>query len=195
MIVGALHLATMTNAELAAHGVPASGVTSERERMTGHVRRVQPRWAKSIGLWGGVADILTIAEHVGVTVEAAREYAKQRGLRWRTKKRAHTPAQLGVLAMATPGTSREAAARLGLLPIECCMYRSAITEVLVYHCTTLSALLRWSPADLEHAWEDLELRIEAPEPERPAFHDRSYLARIVAEAERRLAAHPEEDEP
>lgn len=194
-MLGALHFAVMTNTELIDRGVPADVVTSERERLTGHVRRVQPRWAKSIGTWGGVADIQTIAAHVGVDASAARAYAKARGLRWQTKKRSFTSAQLGILALATPGSSREAAERLGVLPVEAAMYRSAITEVLVQHEMTLSELLAWSPSDLERAWRNLELRVSAPEPEHRSLHEPGYLARMVADAERRVREHPEEDDP
>jgi len=193
VILGALHFAVMRNDELVEHGVPAHVVTSERERLTGHVRRVQPRWALAIGYWGGVATLREIAEHVGVDIAAAREYAKFRGLRWRTKRRVYTPAQLAVLALVTPGSARDAAPKLGVLPIEVCMCRAAITEVLVHHTTTLSALLHWSPNELERAWRDLGVRIEAPEPERRSITEPGYLERIVANAERWVAQHPEEE--
>jgi hypothetical protein len=193
-MLGALHFAVMTNTELVERGVPEAIVTAERERMTGHVRRIQPRWARTIGMWGGVEDIAAIAEHVDVEIAAAKEYARQRGLRWRTKRRAFTPAQLAVIALATPGTAREVSAQLGVLPVETCMYRSAVTELLVQHETTLSTLLGWSPGELERAWRNLDLRIAAPEPERRWQHEPGYLARVVAEAERWIAEHPE-DEP
>lgn len=194
MILGALHLATMTNAELVEHGIPEDVVTTERERHTGHVRRIQPRWARTIGMWGGIADIQTIAEHVDVDVAAAREYARGRRLKSRTKRRAYTPAQLAVVAFATSGTSRDAATRLGLLPVEACMYRAAATELLVHHETTLAAVLDWSPNELERAWQNLDLRVAAPEPEQRSIQEPGYLERIVAEAERWVAEHPE-DEP
>ncbi|MGE3632202.1 MAG: hypothetical protein AB7P00_20040 [Sandaracinaceae bacterium] len=194
MTLGALHFATMTNAELVERGVPTDVVTAERERRTGHVRRIQPRWARTIGLWGGVADLQTIAERVDVEVAAAREDARYRGLRWRTKHRAFTAAQLAVLSLASTGTSREAAARLGVLPVEACMYRAAATELLVHSQASLPVVLRWSPRDLERAWQELDLRVAAPEREQRSIHEPGYLERIVAEAERWVTDHPE-DEP
>jgi hypothetical protein len=186
MTLGALHYAVMTNEDLVAQGVPAEVATAERERHTGHIRRVQPRWARAIGWWGGVATLIEIAEHVDVEIETAKAYAKFRGLRWRTKRRSFTHAQLSVLALATPGTAVEAGLKLGLLPVEVCVRRSAATEVIVQSETTLAALLAWPPDVLEQAWRRLDLRIEAPRSERLDLRAPGYLERIVAEAERMI---------
>jgi hypothetical protein len=194
MIIGALHLAVMTNAELAEHGMPSEIITYERERMTGHLRRIQERWAKTIGMWGGVAGIQEIADRAEVERNPAVEYAKLRGLKWRTKRRVFTPAQLGVLAMATPGSARDAAKVLGILPIEATMYRAATTEVMTHYVTPLSVLLTWRVADLEAAWRRLDLRVEAPEIDRQMVFDEANIARVVAEAERQFRRHPEDEE-
>lgn len=185
-MLGALDFAVRTNAELVSCGVPAGIVTSERERLTGHVRRIQPRWARSIGYWGGITGLLEIAERVDVGLDTAKNYAKYRGLKWRTPRRSYTPAQLGVLALATPGSSVEAARKLGIMPVEAAMYRAAITEVLVENTTSLEALLSWTPSRLHRAWQELELSIEAPEVETDLFSPESLRA-VVAEAERLLS--------
>jgi len=183
--VGALHYATMTNAELVTRGVPAASITSQRERMTGHVRRVQDRFARSVGWWGGVATLVEIAEHVDVDPAAAREYAKFRGLKWRTRRRSYTPAQLAVRALATRGAARDVGPQIGLLPIEVVVYRAAITDVLVQNEIDLATLLAWPVPDLEREWARLDLRVQAPLRESVDLRAPGYLDRVVEEAERR----------
>lgn len=193
-MIGMLDLAVRSNTELAQRGLSAGVVTAERERMTGHTRRIQPQWAKTVGWWGGVKTLVDIAEHVGVEITTAREYAKYRGLRWRTRRRVYTHAQLAVLALATPGTAREVAARLGILPVEACALRSAATEILVENETSLAEVMRWRIDDLEREWRRLGFRIEAPLPDPPgSVTDPEYLKNIVAAAERWLRDHPVEE--
>lgn len=67
------------------------------------------------------------------------------------------------------------------------MYRSAITDVLTQNVTDLASLVSWPADELEREWRRLDLRIEAPPPERVDLHEPGYLDRVVAEAER-LAA-------
>lgn len=186
MLLTAMHYAVLTNRELVGHGVPAEQVTFERERHTGHTRRVQPRWARAIGMWGGIATLLEIAERVDVDVETAHAYAKFRKLRWRTKKRIFTPSQLGALCLATIGTAREVATKLGLLPVEVCVYRAAMSVVLIEHQVALEDVLRWHPHKLNQVWGRLSLRVEAPDERKISMNEAS-LESMVKAVEQRLA--------
>jgi len=134
----------------------------------------------------GVLSIADIAACAEVDVITALNYAKFHWLRWRTKRRTYSAAQLAVLYLVTPGSSKAVAAKLGVLPVEAAMYRSAITVVLVQHGTTLAALLGWEPDALEHAWVESGQQIAASEPEALDLSDLAYIRRIVLRAEREL---------
>jgi hypothetical protein len=186
MTPSALQFGILTNRELVAHGVPEDEVTLERERHTGHVRRLQPRWAGTIGMWGGIEPLAEIAHRAKVDFETAHAYAKFRRLKWLTKKRVFTQSQLGALCLATPGSACEVAPKLGLLPLEVCLYRAAISVLMIEEQVTLKQILERHPAELNRAWDQLGLRVEAPS-QRNVLLDLDALDALVKQVERRLA--------
>lgn len=158
--LNACDFVAMTNAQLVKLGVPPELATYERTRRSGHVRRIAPRWARTIGWWGGVRSLREIAEHTEASVEQAHAWAMYWGLRTRTKHRVRTQAQLSVQALATPGPAAHVARAMGVLPVECVLYRAAAEIMRVELATPLSTLLTWSPEALEDAWHWLDLAIE-----------------------------------
>lgn len=186
-ILDACDFATMTNRELVRVGVPRERVTWERLRRTGHPRRVSPTWAPSIGRWGGVASLREIAFALDVPVAQAHSWARFRGLRTRTRKFHRTQALLAVAALATPGASRDVARKLGILPIECALYRAAAEVLRTELGVTLLEVLEWSPKRLEDAWRDLDLVVEHVPPRTTVDHSNSEeIAAIVDEAMRAM---------
>lgn len=172
--------ATMKNDELVDAGIPARDATALREAYSGHRVRIGPRWAATIGHWGGVSTLAEIAELVEATPDYVKTYSRMRGLRYRTRKLQRTAAQLAALSLATlPGSAREGARMLGLYPAEVAMYRVAMSDLLTHAETPFHVALSWSPAELETRWKDGGYSLT--EPRRFAFD----LDEIVREAERR----------
>lgn len=178
--LGIREYATMNNDELVAAGVAARDATALREAHCGHRVRIGPRWAPTIGHWGGVSDLDTIAALVDATKDYVKTYAHVRGLRFRTRKLQRTPAQLAVMAFATlPGSARAGAELLGLYPAEVALYRAAMMQLLTEADVEFHVVLGWSPADLEVRWKNGGYSLS--ERRRATFD----LDEIVREAERR----------
>ena len=98
-----LELATMSNGELARRGMPRDTITFERRRYTGHVRRLSTLWSRTIGWWGGVRSMRSIADELEVPIAQVHSWTQWRRLRTKTGKYERTQAQLAVAALATPG--------------------------------------------------------------------------------------------
>lgn len=186
-VLDAVDYATKTNAELVRSGVRGELVTWERMRRTGHVRRISAAWAPSIGRWGGVRSLRDIASALEVPLERAHSWARFRGLRTRTRKFHRTQPQLALAALATTGASRDVARELGILPIECALYRSAAELMRVELRVSLREMLRWAPDELEAEWEALELVVECVPPRTTVdYSDRAEIAAVVDEARRAM---------
>ena len=171
--------ATMNNDELVAAGVHARDATALRESHCGHRVRIGPRWAPTIGHWGGISNLAEIAALVEATPEYVKTYARMRGLRYRTRKLERTPAQLAALALATlPGSARDGARLLGLYPAEIALYRVEMSNLLTEAGVPFHVALGWSPAELEKRWKNGGHSLSE---KRRALD----LTEIVREAERR----------
>lgn len=180
-IIDAVDFAVRTNADLARMGVSKTTITSERLRRAGHPRRLAPAWASTIGAWGGIKSLREVAEEIDVPVSRAHSWMRFRGLRTRTRTYVRTPAQLAVAALATPGPACEVGPRLGILPVECCLYRSAAQAMRDELDVGLLKILQWSPDALERAWTDLDFVIEN-KPEPFIVHNSDHLDDVVREA-------------
>jgi hypothetical protein len=179
----------LPNAALVRRGVPAHRASFERERRSGHLRAISELWVRSIGLWGGTHSLAQICDLVGTDRSTAHGWAKYRGLRTKTRSFSRTPAQLGVLALATPGPAREVGPKLGVLAVEVCVYRAAAQAMRDELGITFAAILAWTPEQLEHEWEHLGLSriFDDMAADRPVnFDDADELAAIVDEAARKL---------
>lgn len=179
----------LTNLELVARGVPAHRVTFERERRCGHSRALSSGWIGSVGLWGGSHTLAQVCDVVGVDRTTAHGWQKFRRLRTRTRSFSRTPAQLAVLSLATPGPARNVGPKLGVLPVEVCVYRAAVQAMRDELGITFAAILAWTPEQLEHEWEHLGLSriFDDMAADRPVnFDDPDELAAIVDEAARKL---------
>lgn len=185
-ILDTVDFATRTNAELARLGVPAHAVTHERQRRTGHVRRISPAWAGTIGMWGGVRSMRSIADELEMPVATVHSWAMYRGLRTRTKRYQRTQAQLAVRALALPGSAKVVAQAMGLLPVETCMYRAAGECLRTELGVTLREILEWPVERLEDAWSSLELVVESIAPT-VNVHNPAELEALVAEATRSMS--------
>ena len=174
-------LISMTNAQLVARGVSAHLITADREASTGHVRRLSPTWVASIGLWS-VRTAHEIAEELDVTPRLLHSWAMFRHLRTRTRKFGRTQAQLAVLALGTPGSAREVGPRLGILPVEVCLYRSAADILRGELGVTFEEILGWNPEELEQEWSGLGLRVEF-RPRTMNLSDPAEVDALVQEAE------------
>ena len=180
-IIDCIDFAVRTNAELARMGVPEPTITSERRRRTGHPRRLAPAWASTIGHWGGIRSLREVAEEIDVPVACAHSWMRFRGLRTRTRGYVRTQAQLAIAALATPGPASEVGPRLGILPVECCLYRSAAQAMRDELGVGLLEMLRWSPDALERAWTDLDFVVEN-QPELFSLDNPDHLDEVVREA-------------
>lgn len=189
MPIGIDGLVRLTNRELAARGMPASTITAERERMTGHPRRIAPPYWRTLGWWGGVRGTTEIAVDLEIAPMALRWWAKSRRLRTRTKRLQRTQAQLAVLCAATPGPAREVGPKLGVLAAEACMYRAACELLKEELGVNLPAILAWSPEELEANWEACELIVEVDDPSRVRLYDDEALTSLVDEARSTLRGH------
>jgi hypothetical protein len=196
-----LDYATRKNAELIQLGVEPSNLSGERMRRTGHPRRISPRWAPSIGMWGGVQSMRDIAAACGATFAQTHAWAQYRHLRTRTRARQRSQALLAIHALATPGPARTVASLLGILPVEVCLYRAAAELLRVEAQVTLREVLGWDAVRLERTWDSLGLCVEHERPSPPspreqiarAFARRTdtvvlptHIARALAIAEREL---------
>jgi hypothetical protein len=157
---------TRTNADLVRAGVDPLKINAERLRRTGHSRRISPRWAPSIGMWGGVQSLRDIATSCDASTAQAHAWAQYRQLTTRTRARKRTQALLAVHALATPGPARVVGPALGILPVEVCLYRAAAEALRVESGAALREMLTWDPVYLERTWASLGLAVEyaAPPP-------------------------------
>lgn len=180
-MIDAITLVTESNAGLVRLGVPRESATYERMRGTGHIRRLSPTWSKSIGWWS-VRTMREIAVELDVPVARVHSWARYRGLRTRTRRFVRTQAQLAVAALAVPGSARDVATMLGVLPIECVMYRGAAERLRQEMGVGLREVLTWTPLELEEVWSELGLLVEHNPRTTVNYDDPDELEAVVRQA-------------
>lgn len=182
MTLSAVDYITETNATLIARGVPAALVTYERERRTGHVRRLSPRWSRSIGMWGGTKTKREISDALEIPVSVVHSISMFWKLKARTRRHSRTQAQLAILSLGTPGPAREVGPKLGILPIEVVLYRAACETIRTEMGVTLKDALGWTPDELEEVWHHLGLAVEHNPRTEVNYDDPAELDAVVRQA-------------
>lgn len=182
-MIDAITLVTESNAGLVRLGVPRESATYERMRGTGHMRRLSPTWARSLGLWGGVRTMREISVLLDAPVARVHSWARYRRLRTRTRRFTRTQAQIAVAALAAPGPARDVARTLGVLPVEAALYRGAAERLRQEMGVGLREVLTWTPVELDEVWNELGLRVEHVPRTTVNFDDPAELDAIVREAQ------------
>lgn len=142
--------------DLVSLGVPRDRVVARRFEATGHVRPISAQWIKSFGCWGGVLSVDELADKVGVERQVAIDYAKAKGLRFATRHRRVTHAQLAIELWCDRGREpSESCRRFGVFPAERRLLCSVAQVMVDAEEDGFEAVLRWSLSDLDRALTEL----------------------------------------
>ena len=156
------YLALSTD-ELVARGVPKRAVVDRRFAATGHTRPIGARWLRSFGGWGGVLDLDELADRVGVERQVVKDYAKAKGLRWATRERRRTHAQLAIqLWCDRHRPPDESSLRFGIYPGERRILCAAAQVLIDTTEGGIANLLRWPLRDLEARFAELRVDVSPP---------------------------------
>lgn len=146
-------------------GVPRRAVVDRRFAATGHVRPISPRWLPTFGGWGGVLDVDELAERAGVERQVVIDYAKAKGLRYATRERRCTHAELAIrLWRDHRRDPAQSCRRFGVYPGERRILCAAAQVLIDDTEGGFETILRWRLPDLDARFADLGLRITPPRP-------------------------------
>lgn len=142
-------------------GVSSDAVADLRFAETGHVRPAPATWAEAYFYWGGVSTAAQIAEMTEHETAQARQYAKDAGLRYATRDRQRTHAELAVLLWCDRRRSPVASCRRFGVPPGArrvlCSAMQVITET-----NGVKEVLEWKLSKLELEFSALSLELTPP---------------------------------
>jgi hypothetical protein len=152
-----------SSSKLVELGVPREAVVDMRFEATGHLRAAPVTWAHAYFSWGGVETVARIGEITQHTPEQVRQYAKDAGLRFATRSRRRTHAELAVLLWCDRFRSpRESCAEHGVPPGARRILCSAMQVLVDSADGGVKEVLGWEFTRLEQQFADLRLDLQPP---------------------------------
>lgn len=152
-----------SSSKLVELGVPCEAVVDLRFEATGHLRAAPVTWAYAYFAWGGVESVARIGEMTQHTSEQVRQYAKDAGLRFATRSRRRTHAELALVLWCDRHRSpRESCAEHGVPPGARRILCSAMQVLVDSAGGGVKEVLGWDLTKLEQQFADLRLDLRPP---------------------------------